>query len=391
MEEPDWVALRAEFPLLDRSIYFNACSLGPLPVAGREALARYAADWDREGTPVWYSTWMPLLERLRARLRQLLGAPEHSLALAPSVSVALTTLASCIPRNPAAGRLKVLIGELDFPTLGHQWLSRGDLEVEWVRSPDGVAVPPEAFEERLGPGTALVATTHLFYTTGYLQNVRALAEAAHRAGAFLLVDGYQTVGCVPVDVSELDVDMYVGGCLKWLSGGPGTAFAYVRPELIPKLEPRGTGWFATANPFSFCLEELEWAPDARRFETGTWPVPSHYAALAALELILDRVGVDAICRRLRRFTGRILERCHAAGVPTFTPEEPERRCGVVTLECARPEEVEKALLADGVVVDSRPGRLRLSPHWALGEEELDRGMDLVIHHLHETTSTREKK
>ncbi|MBJ7599354.1 aminotransferase class V-fold PLP-dependent enzyme [Candidatus Nephthysia bennettiae] len=378
MDEPDWSSLRAEFPLLDRCIYLNACSLGPLPRAGREALARYATDWDREGTPVWYSTWMPLLARLRARLSQLLGAPDDSLALAPSVSVALTTLASCIPRDPAAGRLKVLIGELDFPTLGHQWLSRSDLDVEWVPSADGVGIPPAAFAEHLGTGVALVATTHLYYTTGYLQDVRALAEATHKAGAFLLVDGYQTVGCVPVDVSALDVDFYVGGCLKWLSGGPGTAFAYVRPELIEKLEPRGTGWFSTADPFSFSLQELDWAPDARRFETGTWPVPSHYAALAALDLILDRVGVEAICYRLRHFTGRILERCESAGVRTLTPHEPDRRCGVVTVECDRPEEVERALLADGVVVDSRPGRLRLSPHWCLNEDELERGLDLVL-------------
>lgn len=383
MGEPDWRSLRAEFPLLDRCVYLNACSLGPVPRSGREALARYADDWDREGTPVWYSTWLPLLDRLRRRVGELLGAPADSIALAPSVSVALTTLASCIPRDPGAGRLKVLIGELDFPTLGHQWLSRGDLDVEWVPSPDGVGVPPAAFAERLGPGVALVATTHLCYTTGYLQNVRALAEAAHKAGAFLLVDGYQTVGCVPVDVSDLDVDFYVGGCLKWLSGGPGTAFAYVRPELIGKLEPRGTGWFATADPFSFSLQELEWAPDARRFETGTWPVPAHYAALAALELILDRVGVEAICCRLRDFTGRILERCESAGVRALTPSEPERRCGVVTLECDRPEEVERALLADGVVVDSRPGRVRLSPHWCLTEEELERGLDLVLARVRE--------
>jgi kynureninase len=376
--DPDWTALRAEFPLLDRCTYLNACSLGPLPRAGREALARYAADWDREGTPVWYSTWLPLLGRLRDRLGQLLGTPADSVALAPSVSVALTTLASCIPRDPAAGRLKVLIGELDFPTLGHQWLSRGELDVEWVPSPDGISVPPAAFEERLGPGVAVMATTHLLYTTGYLQDVRALAELAHRAGAFLLVDGYQTVGCVPLQVQELDVDFYVGGCLKWLSGGPGTAFAYVRPDLIDKLEPRGTGWFASADPFSFSLQTLEFAPDARRFETGTWPVPSHYAALAALELILDRVGVDAICRRLRGFTTRILDRCEEAGVRTLTPREPEERCGVVALECDRPEEVEAALLAQKIVVDSRPGRIRLSPHWCLTQEEVDQATDCVL-------------
>ena len=381
MGEPDWASLRAEFPLLDRCLYFNACSLGPLPRAGRKALASYADAWDREGTPVWFSTWLPLLARLRARLSQLLGAPENSVALAPSVSVALTTLASCLGRDPGAGQLKVLIGELDFPTLGHQWLSRRELEVEWVPSPDGIGIPPEAFAERLGSGVALIATTHLFYTTGYVQEVKALAEAAHRAGALLLVDGYQAVGCLPVDVRDLDVDFYVGGCLKWLSGGPGTAFAYVRPELTQRLEPRGLGWFATRDPFSFNLQALELAPDARRFETGTWPVASHLAALAALDLILDRVGVGPICRRLRRFTGRILERCEAAGLRTFTPREAERRCGVVTVECPRPEDVEARLLAEGMVIDSRPGRLRLSPHWCLTDEEIDRGMDLVVHHV----------
>jgi kynureninase len=308
-------------------------------------------------------------------------------SLAPSVSVALTTLASCVPRDPAAGRLKVLIGELDFPTLGHQWLSRGDLEVEWVPSPDGISVPPEAFAERLGAGVAVVATTHLLYTTGYLQDVRALAELAHRAGAFLLVDGYQTVGCVPIDVGELDVDFFVGGCLKWLSGGPGTAFAYVRPELIERLEPRGTGWFATADPFSFSLQALEFAPNARRFETGTWPVPSHYAALAALELILDQVGVEAICDRLRSLTGRILARCEEAGVRTFTPSDPEQRCGIVALECDRPEVVEAALLAQRIVVDSRPGRIRLSPHWCLTEDEVDQATDRVLAQIKRESSS----
>ena len=152
----------------------------------------------------------------------------------------------------------------------------------------------------------------------------------------------------------------------------------MRPELIEKLEPRGTGWLSTADPFSFSLQALDWAPDARRFETGTWPVPSHYAALAALELILDQVGVPAICCRLRRFTGRILERCESAGVRTLTPREADRRCGIVTLECDRPGEVERALLTDGVVVDSRPGRVRLSPHWCLTEDELERGLDKVL-------------
>ncbi|HUE58071.1 MAG TPA: aminotransferase class V-fold PLP-dependent enzyme, partial [Acidimicrobiales bacterium] len=177
---PDWKALRHEFPLLDRYIYFNACSLGPLPRSGRAALERYARDWDEKGTPAWFSDWLPLLERFRVRIGELLGAPARTTAIAPSVSVALSTLATGLPLPP--GRNKVLIGELDFPTIGHQWLSRRDFEVEFVPSKDGVTIPPAAFAERIDDQTALVVTTHLFYTTGYLQDVRAIADAAHASG-----------------------------------------------------------------------------------------------------------------------------------------------------------------------------------------------------------------
>ena len=375
---PDWGAWRAEFPLLDRCVYFNACSLGPLPRRGRAALAKYAQDWDEQGTPVWYTTWLPLLERFRAKVGELLNAPGGSTAIAPSVSVALTTLASGLPLPE--GRNKVLIGELDFPTIGHQWLSRPEFEVEFVPSKDGMTIPPEAFAERIDSRTALVATTHLFYTTGYLQDVRTIADAAHAKGALCLIDGYQTCGCVPIDVHAMDCDAFVGGCLKWLSGGPGNAFLYVRPELLPKVRPQGTGWLATRDPLSFTLQELTFSDDARRLETGTWAMASHYAGLAGLELILE-VGVAAIQERLRDLTDRILERCDEAGVKTFTPRERSRRCGIVTLESDHPEDVESRLHAEGVIVDSRPGRVRLSPHWCVTEEELERGMDLVLQHV----------
>src|ERR1700716_1403369 len=375
---PNWKALRAEFPLLDRYIYFNACSLGPLPRRGQAALARYAQDWDTKGTPVWFSDWLPLLERFRGRIGDLLKAPAGTTAIAPSVSVALTTLATGLPLPP--GRKKVLIGELDFPTIGHQWLSRPEYEVEFVPSRDGMTIPPSAFAERIDHQTALVVTTHLFYTTGYLQDVRAIADAAHARGALCVIDGYQTCGCVPLDVGAMDCDAFVGGCLKWLSGGPGNAFLYVRPELIAQVRPQGTGWFATRDPFSFTLRELNFAEDARRLETGPWAMPSHYAGPAGPGVSVG-VGVDNIQKRLRDLTDRILERCDDAGVRTFTPRERERRCAIVTLECEHPEEVESQLHAAGVIVDSRPGRIRLSPHWCVTEDELERGMDLVFSNL----------
>lgn len=383
---PDWAALRAEFPLLDRCIYLNACSLGPLPRRGAAALAKYAQDWDAQGTPVWHSDWMPLVERFRDRVGELLHAPAGSTAIAPSVSVALTALASGLPLPP--GRNKVLIGELDFPTIGHQFLSRPQLEVEFVPSRDGITIPPEAFAERIDSRTALVATTHLFFTTGYLQDVRAVADAAHAGGALCLIDGYQTCGCVPIDVAQMDCDAFVGGCLKWVSGGPGNAFLYVRPDLLPRVRPQGTGWFATRDPFSFTLQELTFAGDARRLETGTWAIGCHYAGLAGLELVLE-VGVAHIQERLRDLTDRILERCEQAGVRTFTPRDRRLRCGIVTIPCDRPDEVEAKLLAEGIVIDSRPGRIRLSPHWCVTEEELDRGMDRVLEEIsHSTPGSR---
>src|SRR6266513_467378 len=382
---PDWAALRSEFPLLDRFIYLNACSLGPLPLAGQAALEAYTRAWMDRGTPAWYSDWLPVLDRLRSRVAELLHAPAGSTAIAPSVSVALGTLASGLPLPP--GRDKVLIGALDFPTIGHQWLSRPQFEVEFVPSEDGMTIPPEAFAERIDSRTALVVTTHLFFTTGYLQDVRAIAATAHAHGALCLIDGYQTCGCVPIDVQALDCDAFVGGCLKWVSGGPGNAFLYVRPELIPQTLPQGTGWFATRDHFSFTLQELVFADDARRLETGTWAIGCHYAGLAGLEIVLE-VGVANIQERLRDLTDRILERCDAAGVKTFTPRERERRCGIVTLESEKPEEVEAALHTQGVIVDSRPGRIRLSPHWCVTEQELDRGMDLVLRLVRPPSASR---
>src|SRR5205814_8116473 len=189
-----------------------------------------------------------------AKVGDLLQAPPGSTAIAPSVSVALTTLANGLPLP--TGRDKVLVGELDFPTIGHQWLSRPQFEVEFVPSKDGMTIPPEAFAERIDSRTALVVTTHLFFTTGYLQDVRAIADAAHAQGALCVIDGYQTCGCVPLDVEAMGCDAFVGGCLKWLSGGPGNGFLYVRPDLLPRVNSQDTGWFGTRDPFAFRAREV---------------------------------------------------------------------------------------------------------------------------------------
>jgi len=357
----DWSALRDEFPLLDRCVYLNACSLGPLPRSGMAALQQYARTWDEIGTPAWYSDWLPLLARLRSRIEELLGAPAGSVAVVPNASTALSTLASCLPRQSD----RIVIRPDDFPTDGHQWLSRPEVAVEF-RDYDPL------------DGVGLVCTTHVVFGTGEVRDAAAICAAARGAGATSLIDGYHACGSVPIDVVAMGCDAYVGGCLKWLSGGPGTAFLYVRPDLIPSLRPVGTGWFATREPFSFSTERLDFADDARRFEGGTWPIPAHYAALAGLELVLS-VGVPAIAARLRDLTGRMIEQAREAGFEVLTTAH--TRSGMVAIACPRGEEVEARLLERGVVIDSRPGRVRVSPHWSMGEEEVDRGMALVLEEL----------
>ena len=189
----------------------------------------------RSGSP----TGSPCWTGFASRVAELLHAPAGSTAIAPSVSVGLTTLASGLPLPP--GRDKVLIGGLDFPTVGHQWLSRPGFEVEFVPQRDGMTIPPEAFAERIDARTALVATTHLFYTTATCRTYARSPTPPTPAGALCLIDGYQTCGCVPLDVEAMGCDAFVGGCLKWLSGGPGNAFVYVRPDLIPQMRPSGHG------------------------------------------------------------------------------------------------------------------------------------------------------
>ena len=374
----DWARLREEFPILEHTAYLNACSLGPMPRRAVRALQEYAEAWDRHGSQAWFEAWMPVLQRLRERIGELLHTPATSVALAPSVSTALLVVANALLARTR--RRKVLVGRLDFPTVGYQFLSRPDVRVEFVDSEDGITIPPEAFAARIDDETALVATTHVLFATGARQDVAALAEAAHRHGAALLVDGYHSVGCVPVDLPALGCDVFVGGCLKFLSGGPGTAFIACRPDLVGELEPVGTGWMGTKDFLSFRVDEVRYEDDARRLETGTWAVPAHCAALAALELILD-VGVDRIAGRLGDLTDAIFERSDRAGLCARTPRDRGRRGGFVSLACADPEPVERRLREDRVIVDSRPGLLRLSPHWALGEDQLDRAMDRVIEYL----------
>ncbi|MEJ2678818.1 MAG: aminotransferase class V-fold PLP-dependent enzyme, partial [Gemmatimonadota bacterium] len=249
----EWNAWRDEFPILARKTYLNSCSLGALSRRAVEQVDRFQEEWHDYGASAWYERWLGRLEELRQRVASLINAHPRDIALAPSVSGALTVIGSTLDFET---RPDVVVADLDFPTLAYQWMARPDVNVVRVPSDDGATLDVQRFADAVSDRTTLVATSHVFFTTGAIQDLNALADIAHDAGALLLVDAYQSDGQVPIDVREADVDVLITGPLKWLLGGPGLAYMYVRESLMGWLRPTVAGWFAHRDPFAFDIEHL---------------------------------------------------------------------------------------------------------------------------------------
>jgi selenocysteine lyase/cysteine desulfurase len=366
---------RAEFPISERLLYLNSCSLTPLPVRGAAALAEYARTWTELAGRAWYEHWVGVLDGLRADFARVLGADVAEIALEPAVSAALVTIASSFDYTT---RNKVVVGDLDFPTDGHTWLAlaRAGVEVEFVRSPDGITLPLELFERAVDERTALVCTGHVLYTSGAIQDVAALAGICHAKGAALVVDAYQSIGAIPFDVHRSGVDFLVGGTLKWLMGGPGMAFLYARADRIAGARPSAVGWWAMRDPFAFDVQHLDLAPTARRFEYGTPAVAAAYTARAGIAL-LEEIGIPAIRARHQALSQRLLEGALAQGWTTACVRDADRRTPIVTLRHPAPARAVDALRAAGCIVDHRPGLIRLSPHHFNTEDEIDRALELL--------------
>jgi selenocysteine lyase/cysteine desulfurase len=261
-------------------------------------------------------------------------------------------------------RPKVVVTSLDFPTVAYQWLARAGegIEVTIVESPDGIGVPVEALARAVDERTALVATSHVFFTSGAIQDVRAVADLAHAKGALLLVDGYHAAGQLPVDVRALDADFYCSGGLKWLLGGTGVAFMYARPSLWPSLAPRATGWFAHRDQFRFDPHTLELHDDSRRLESGTPAILPVYAQLGGLD-VLEELGAGELRRRTAALTEDLIEQARASGLRPKVAARAEDRTGIVMLPSPDPAADVRRLAAAGIVVDSRPGHVRISPYF----------------------------
>ncbi len=379
---PELLRYRDEFPLLTATCYLNTCSLGALPARSRAKLDEFLGQWDRLGARGWYRHWLDELAALREDFGWVVGCPGSEIALAPNVSVALASVASALdPGQRGAGtatRNRVITTALDFPTLGHQWLARAPLGVEVVvlPSPDGLSVPLSSFEAAVDERTLLVATGHVYFTTGAVQDLAGLAGICHDSGALLLVDAYQATGLIPTDVAALGVDIYVSGTLKWLFGGPGNAFLWLRPELRESLSPTTTGWFSSARQFDFDVGDLDFAADGRKFEMGTPAVPSSFIARGGISLVRE-IGVEAIHQRTIDLGAHLIALADAAGLPVRAVRDDTERGGIVAIEAAEPARIVTALAAEGFVVDFRPGIVRFSPAFYNTEQEVADAVSVV--------------
>lgn len=396
----DLLRYRDEFPLLAASTYLNTCSLGARSERSRRRLDTFLADWDELGARAWYRRWLGELDGLREDFGAVLGVPGSEISLAPNVSSALAVVASALDPvhrgdravlDALAGvgipagvtpRTRVVTTALDFPTIGHQWLARAPLGVDLVvvPSPDGLTVPLDAFAAAIDERTAVVATGHVYFTTGVRRDLRPLADLCHARGALLLVDAYQATGIVETDVRSDAVDVYVSGSLKWLFGGPGAAFAWVRPDLHDVLRPTTTGWFSSAHQFAFAVDELAFAADGRRYELGTPSVPSSVIARGGMEVVRE-IGVERLGQRTSDLGDLLIRLADEAGLRVKGERAAENRGGIVPIAVADPKPVVDALAAERIIVDFRPGVVRCSPAFYNTEDEVRLLVERLAHHI----------
>ena len=374
----DWEALRDDYPTLSRTTYLNSCSLGALSTQARAAHATFLEQWTDLGASAWYEIWVGEIEAWRKDVARLIGASPKEVAWMPSVGQSLCTVASALDRRnrdgkgPEAKRRGALMAELEFPSTFAAMRARPDTPMRFVPSEDGVQVPVSDYEAQLqgkaGAATQIVVASRVFYTTGAIQDVQGIAAAARKAGAFSFVDDYQGTGQVDLDVHAQGMDALASGALKWLCGGQACAFLYVRQALIKDLEPTISGWWANAGMFDFKLDQFRLWDDARRFELGTVNVGSVFLARAAMRPHL-KLGTKAIQRRIGHLTADLVERLEDAGHALRIHPDPKRRSGIVMVRRRDAKADVKKLAKKGFIVDSRPGCVRISPHFYNTEAE----------------------
>ena len=366
-------ACRDRFGILARRTYVNSCAQGALSHEVRAAYGAFLAGWDEHGSP--WEAWVGKLEQARAAFAGLVGAPPSEVAVTTSVSAAVSSFASGLHFGE---RPKVVLTDLEFPTIGQNWHAqelRGARVEHVAPGPDGL-VPIEAFDAAIDERTLVVSVPHVSYRTGARIDVEAVARIAHERGALMLLDAYQTAGSLPLDVGELGVDLLTTGALKYLLGSAGLAFMWCRPDVVERVVPTVTGWFAAEDIGAMDARGYAPASVARRFESGTPPVPSLYAGVAGIELIRG-LGVAAIEAHVRELGDTLVDGVRELGGRVITPPF---RGALVCVEATDPDALVAALLADGVVASSRDSSLRISLHAYNDRRDVDAVLAALASH-----------
>jgi selenocysteine lyase/cysteine desulfurase len=347
--------IRSRFNIFQRKIYLNTCSQGALSDAVQTGLQDYIASWHEQGSP--WETWMDRYEEARTAFAQFIKASPDEVAIVTSASAGINGVASALTFRE---RKKVVMGEFEFPTMGHVWLAqrvRG-AEVQFVHA-EGNCIPSANYEKMVDRNTLIVPLTHVCFKNGFRSEVEAITKIAHCAGALVMLDNYQDCGTRPVDVKAMDLDFFVTGTLKYLLGPPGLAFMYVRKELISSLVPTVTGWFAQKNPFAFDPQHLDPSPTARRFESGSPSVPNVYAAVPGFQL-LQEIGMQNVAEHIKQLAQSLLSCARDLGIRAKTPADSAGP--LVVLQCKDSDLLVQKLAERDIVASNRHDGLRISFH-----------------------------
>ncbi len=378
----DLLRYRPEFPILERTTYLISNSLGAMPRGVYDALHGYADTWANRGVRAWEERWWMLARQVGDQIGTLMNAPSGSVATFQNVTTCQAVVASCFEFS--GKRNKVVYSDLNFPSVMYFWEAQRShgARVHMVKCDDGIHVPTQRLLDAIDETTLLVPVSHVIFRSAYINDARAIVERAHQVGAHVLLDTFQSLGTVNVDVQQLEVDFVCGGVLKWLCGGPGTSYLYVRPDLGRKLQPKYTGWTAHENPFAFEVGPIRYAEPPYRYMNGTPNVPALETVLPGLKIISE-VGVQKIREKSMRQTARLIELADQHGWRVNTPRDPQQRGGTVSIDMPNAKEVCAELLKRDILVDYRPNAgVRFSPHFYNSDQELETGIAAVEEILH---------
>lgn len=376
------LAWREQFPILSTCTYLISNSLGAMPRGVYDKLREYADTWAKLGVRAWgtpafdNATWWNLKGAVGDKIAPLMGAPAGSVLVHENASIANSILLSALDFSDSR-RDKIVVSDMDFPSDVYTIKAMlPQMEIVTVRTRDGITLDTDALLDAIDERTRLVSLSHVLFKSAYILPAAAIIEKAHAVGAQVLLNGYHSVGVIPVDVTALNVDFYIGGTLKWLCGGPGGVFMYIRPDLLPTLQPKITGWFAHAKPFAF-QETLELRDDAYRLANGTPAIAALYAIQPGVEIIAQ-VGMDNIRQKSIRQTRLIIDLADNAGYEVVSPRADEQRAGTVTIRSPEAYAVSREMLARNIVIDYREGAgIRIAPHFYNSDDEIHQTMRAI--------------